>query len=139
MIVLDLMLPGMDGLTLCKKFREEADKQTPILMPTARDTLDDKLTGFKKGADDYLVKPFALEELSARITALAKRGLTTQNARLKIDELELDPGTMKVFREGKPIDLNRACMTIVEILMKAYLNVVKRQDLETALYFPVVL
>ncbi len=133
-IVLDLMLPGMDGLTLCKKYRQEADRQTPILMLTARDTLDDKLTGFETGADDYLVKPFALEELSARITALAKRGLKSQKAGLKVDNLEMDLGTMTVSREGKPIELNRACLTILRILMKAYPNVVKRQDLETALW-----
>jgi DNA-binding response OmpR family regulator len=133
-IVLDLMLPGMDGITLCKRFREEADKQTPILMLTARDTLDDKLVGFDSGADDYLVKPFALEELSARLTALAKRGLNAQKSILKVEDLELNLGTMTVAREGNPIDLNRACLTILQILMKSYPNMVKRQDLETALW-----
>ena len=133
-IVLDLMLPGMDGLTLCRKFREEADKQIPILMLTARDTLDDKLTGFNSGADDYLVKPFALEELSARLTALAKRGLNVPSAGLKVDDLELDLGTMTANREGKAIELSRACLTILQILMKAYPNVVRRNDLETALW-----
>ncbi|MDD9302905.1 MAG: response regulator [Desulfobacter sp.] len=72
-IVLDLMLPGMDGITLCKKLRRQADKQVPVIMLTARDTLDDKLVGFDSSADDYLVKPFALKELEARIRALAKR------------------------------------------------------------------
>jgi len=133
-IVLDLMLPGMDGITLCKRFREEADKQTPILMLTARDTLNDKLIGFDSGADDYLVKPFALEELSARITALAKRGLNAQKSTLIVEDLELNLGTMTVTREGKPIELNRACLTILRILMKSYPNMVKRQDLETALW-----
>ncbi len=133
-IVLDLMLPGMDGITLCKRYREEADKQTPILMLTARDTLDDKLVGFDSGADDYLVKPFALEELLARITALAKRGLNAQTSTLTVENLELNLGTMTVTREGKTIELNRACLTILQILMKSYPNVVKRQDLETALW-----
>ncbi len=133
-IVLDLMLPGMDGLTLCKKYRNEADRQTPILMLTARDTLDDKLTGFSSGADDYLVKPFALEELSARITALAKRGLKSQSSCLKIEDLELDLGTMTVSREGKAIELNRSCLTILQTLMQSYPNVVKRLDLETVLW-----
>lgn len=133
-IVLDLMLPGMDGITLCEKYRKEADRQTPILMLTARDTLDDKLVGFESGADDYLVKPFALEELSARITALAKRGSTAPNNSIKIDDLELDLGTMTVTREGQQIDLNRVCLKILQILMKAYPNIVKRQDLETALW-----
>ncbi len=72
-IVLDLMLPGMDGITLCQKLRREADKQVPVIMLTARDTLEDKLMGFDSGADDYLTKPFALKELDARVKALAKR------------------------------------------------------------------
>jgi DNA-binding response OmpR family regulator len=133
-IVLDLMLPGMDGLTLCRKYRDEANKQTPILMLTARDTLEDKLIGFKSGADDYLVKPFALEELSVRISALAKRGQKEQSLSLKVGDLELDLGTMIVFREGKSIELNRACLTILQLLMTAYPNIVKRQDLEIALW-----
>jgi len=133
-IILDLMLPGMDGITLCKKYREEAEDQTPILMLTARDTLDDKLIGFESGADDYLVKPFALEELAVRINALAKRGLKSGKNKLVVDQLELDPGTMSVTREGKPIELNRTCLTILNLLMKAYPNVVSRQNLETALW-----
>ncbi len=133
-IVRDLMLPGMDGITLCQRYREEAKRQTPILMLTARDTLDDKLVGFKSGADDYLVKPFALEELAARIIALTKRGQNADKASLIVDDLELDLGTMKVTREGTPIELNRSCLSILQILMKAFPNVVKRQDLETALW-----
>ena len=133
-IVLDLMLPGMDGLTLCKRYREDSGKQTPILMLTARDTLDDKLVGFQSGADDFLIKPFALEELSARLTALAKRGLQPLKTHLKVEDLELDLGTMTTTRAGKPIELNRACLTILQILMKSHPNIVKRQDLETALW-----
>ena len=72
-IVLDIMLPGMDGLTFCRKLREQGGKQTPILMLTARDTLSDKLEGFEAGADDYLVKPFELQELEARLGALVRR------------------------------------------------------------------
>jgi DNA-binding response OmpR family regulator len=72
-IVLDLMLPGMDGLSFCKKLRADANIDKPVLMLTARDTLDDKLKGFEAGADDYLVKPFALQELHARLQALYKR------------------------------------------------------------------
>ena len=99
-IILDLMLPGMDGITLCKKYREEVEGQTPILMLTARDSLDDKLTGFKSGADDYLVKPFELEELAVRIYALAKRGLKSGKNKLVVDRLELDLGTMSVTRDS---------------------------------------
>ncbi len=72
-IILDIMLPGMDGLTFCLKLREEGQKATPVLMLTARDTLSDKLEGFDAGADDYLVKPFELEELVARMQALVRR------------------------------------------------------------------
>ena len=72
-IVLDIMLPGMDGLTFCRKLREQGGKQTPILMLTARDTLADKLEGFEAGIDDYLVKPFELQELEARLGALVRR------------------------------------------------------------------
>ncbi len=133
-IVLDLMLPGMDGITLCQKLREEVGNQTPVLMLTARDTLDDKLVGFDSGADDYLVKPFALEELSARINVLAKRDRAQQSQVLKVEDLELDLGTMKVTRNSKSIELNRACLTILQILMKAHPNVVKRQELETVLW-----
>lgn len=133
-IILDLMLPGMDGLTLCKKLRQEAGKQTPVLMLTARDTLADKLEGFNTGADDYLVKPFALEELMARVYALAKRTLNTREQLLKVADLEMDPGTMCVNRQGKPVELNRTCLQILKILMEAHPNVVKRQQLETALW-----
>src|SRR5215469_13244063 len=73
-IVLDLTLPGMDGLELCRKLRQEARRQTPVLMLTARDALDQKLAGFDSGADDYMVKPFALQELEARLAVLARRG-----------------------------------------------------------------
>ena len=72
-IVLDLMLPGMDGLDVCRKLRQEAKKSTPVLMLTARDTLEDKVTGLDAGADDYLVKPFEVKELEARVRALIRR------------------------------------------------------------------
>jgi DNA-binding response OmpR family regulator len=133
-IVLDLMLPGMDGLTLCRKLREEADQQTPVLMLTARDALSDKLTGFEAGADDYLVKPFALEELHARVLALSKRKKAASRSALVVEDLEMDLGTMEITRSGEPIKLNRACVTILKILMKAHPNIVSRQELETALW-----
>ena len=73
LIVLDVMLPGIDGYTLCRRLREDARRETPVIMLTARDQLDDRLQGFKAGADDYLVKPFALSELTARIEAVLRR------------------------------------------------------------------
>ena len=82
-IVLDLNLPGMDGLEVCRKLRNEARKQTPVLMLTARDSLDNKLAGFDSGADDYLIKPFALQEVEVRLNALARRGRGRADARAR--------------------------------------------------------
>ena len=132
-IVLDLMLPGMDGITLCRKLRREADKQVPVIMLTARDTLDDKLLGFESGADDYLVKPFALKELDARIKVLAKRRVST-NKVLAVDDLRMDLGTFEVTRQGEKIDLNNTCSAILKLLMESAPNVVSRQDLENHLW-----
>jgi DNA-binding response OmpR family regulator len=133
-LILDIMLPGMDGITLCNKLREEGGKQTPVLMLTARDTLSDKLEGFKAGADDYLIKPFALQELEARIKALTKRAEIVEKPVLHVADLELDTGSMKVSRAGKPIDLNRACLKILQMFMQAYPNVVPRNEIEDMLW-----
>jgi len=133
-IVLDIMLPGMDGLTFCRKLRQEGGKRTPILMLTARDTLDDKLAGFESGTDDYLVKPFALEELTARLQALVRRGSPYAPELLRVADLELDTGGMKVRREGQTIELNRVCLFILTMLMKAHPNVVRRKDIEHDLW-----
>jgi DNA-binding response OmpR family regulator len=97
-IILDIMLPGMDGLTFCRKLREEGEKVTPVLILTARDTLSDKLEGFDAGADDYLVKPFELEELSARIQALVRRFDQAKKKSLRVGDLELDLGRMQVHK-----------------------------------------
>jgi DNA-binding response OmpR family regulator len=132
-IVLDLMLPGMDGITLCKKLRREADRQVPVIMLTARDTLDDKLLGFESGADDYLVKPFALKELDARIKALAKRRVSA-NKVLVVEDLRMDLGTFEITRQGEKIDLNNTCTAILKLLMESAPNVVSRQDLENHLW-----
>ena len=133
-IILDIMLPGMDGLTFCRKLRKEGEKETPVLMLTARDTLDDKLEGFDAGADDYLVKPFELEELSARIQALVRRSEHARKKLLRIGDLEMDLGKMQVQRTGRLIELNRACLKILTMLMQASPNVVSRQEIEHALW-----
>jgi DNA-binding response OmpR family regulator len=133
-IILDIMLPGMDGLTLCRKLKEESEKETPILMLTARDTLSDKLEGFDAGADDYLVKPFEFEELSARIQVLVRRSSHLKKKFIRIGDLEIDLGKMQVLRAGLPIDLNRACVTILTLLMKASPNVVSRKEIEHVLW-----
>jgi DNA-binding response OmpR family regulator len=129
-IVLDLMLPGMDGLEVCARLRE-AGVATPVLMLTARDTLADKLDGFGCGADDYLVKPFALPELEARLTALARRarGETTR-ARLAVADLALDPETLRVERGGRRIELAPIPLRILEVLMRRSPAVVRRAELE---------
>jgi len=133
-IVLDLSIPGMDGLTLCRKLRTEAGRQVPVLMLTARDTLTDKLQGFESGADAYLVKPFALEELMARIIALSKRATPNRQNVLTVGNLELDLGTMVVRRSGRTIDLNRICLQILTLLMQHSPNLLSKSQLETALW-----
>ena len=133
-IILDIMLPGMDGLAFCRKLREEGAKQTPVLMLTARDTLSDKLEGFEAGADDYLVKPFELEELSARILSLVRRTDHAMNKTIRVGELEIDLGKMRVIRAGRLIELNRVCLKILTMLMRASPNVVSRKEIENALW-----
>ena len=133
-IILDIMLPGMDGLTFCRKLRTEAGRDTPVLMLTARDTLEDKLEGFESGADDYLVKPFALQELGARVRALSMRGRRVRRSTLRVADLELDLGRMKTKRAGRPIKLNRVCLQILTMLMEAYPNVMSREEIEFALW-----
>ncbi len=128
-VVLDVMLPGMDGFAVCQRLRDDAKVATPIIMLTARDALDDKLTGFDAGADDYLVKPFDLPELAARIEALARRarGLT---ARYEIGELSLDADTLEVRRRGEPVALTGTAFEVLRVLMREHPRVVSRRELE---------
>jgi DNA-binding response OmpR family regulator len=129
-IVLDIMLPGMDGLALCRKLRDEAEKTTPILMLTAKDTLEDKLKGFDAGADDYLLKPFALEELEARLQALVRRSTRKASKIIEVGELRLDVKQRSVTRAGKPIKLNKTCFRILSELMRAAPDIVTREELQ---------
>jgi len=133
-MILDIMLPGMDGLTLCRELRRSATNAIPILMLTARDTLPDKIQGFESGTDDYLVKPFALVELELRCYALVRRNANAKKTVFKVADLEIDTATRKVQRSGKQIELNRACFSILEMLIKACPNVVLRNDMEYALW-----
>jgi DNA-binding response OmpR family regulator len=133
-IVLDLMLPGMNGLSLCQQLRADANIHTPVLMLTARDTLDDKLKGFEAGADDYLVKPFALQELHARLQALYKRSQQKNNKLLQVGDLTLDRLTWQVHRAGQRIDLHPAGMKLLQRLMEKAPSVVGRDDLEALLW-----
>ena len=133
-IVLDIMLPGMDGLTVCKKLREEAEKQTPVLMLTARDTLNDKLTGFGMGADDYLVKPFELQELEVRLLALQRRAAGATTKILRVSDLSFDLDTLTVKRQDKSITLTPTGLKILELLMRKSPHVVNRREIETLLW-----
>lgn len=133
-IVLDLMLPGMDGLSFCHKLRLEAKLQTPVLMLTARDTLDDKLKGFAAGADDYLVKPFALQELHARLQALYKRSHGKTDNLLTVADLTLNKSTLQVHRGGQRLDVNPTCLKLLQRLMEQAPAVVMRDELETLLW-----
>ena len=134
-IVLDLMLPALDGLALCRKLREEAKRDTPVLMLTARDQLDDKIEGFRAGADDYLVKPFALKELEIRLEALRRRGTSTVTSRaLKVGDLEFDPDTQIVKRGGQRLELNPSLRRILGVLMTNTNRVVRRDELEATLW-----
>lgn len=129
-IVLDLMLPGMDGLELCRKLRQEARKHTPVLMLTARDSLQQKLAGFETGADDYMVKPFALQELEARLQVLVRRSKPQQARILHVADLSFNLDTLVVTRQEKSIQLNPIALKILQCLMEASPSVVTRQELE---------
>ena len=133
-IVLDLNLPGMDGLEVCRKLRQEARKQTPVLMLTARDALENKLDGFEAGADDYLVKPFALQEVDARLAVLLRRGKGPQSRILNVADLEYNLDTLEVRREGKLLQLNPTALKILQSLMESSPSVVTRQELETRVW-----
>lgn len=133
-IVLDLMLPGLDGLEVCERLRSQAGKDTPIIMLTARDTLDDKLAGFAVGTDDYLIKPFDLPELEARLQALITRARAGFQTQLSVGPLTYDTTTLTIIREGQNIQLNPACRTILEMLMRASPKAVSRERLERALW-----
>lgn len=134
-IVLDLMLPGLDGLTLCRRLREEAGRATPVLMLTARDSLDDKIAGLEAGADDYVVKPFALREVEARLHVLARRARApSPQRRLVVGDLEFDTGTFEVVRGGRPVDLPRIPLQLLELLMRASPRVLSREELERGVW-----
>jgi DNA-binding response OmpR family regulator len=127
-ILLDLMLPGRDGLQILKTLRARGDK-TPVLILTARDTLDDRVRGLDSGADDYLVKPFAFEEVLARIRALLRRGRVNEPSRLQVGDLELDIVTRKVRRGGRPVELTVREFELMEYLMRHQGQIVSRGTL----------
>jgi len=134
-ILLDLILPGMDGITLCRHLRERTGTATPVLMLTARDTLDDKIAGLEAGADDYLVKPFALREVAARVLALARRAQATVTAGpLRVADLSFDTVTFRITRAGRDIALPPIPLRMLEALMRASPRVLGREELERAVW-----
>lgn len=117
LVVLDVLMPGLDGVTVCRRLRASGDP-TPILMLTARDAVSDRVVGLDAGADDYLTKPFALEELLARVRALLRRSYSEREGSLRIDDLELNPRTRQVTRRGRAMELTRTEFALLELLMR---------------------
>jgi DNA-binding response OmpR family regulator len=132
-IVLDLMLPHKDGLAVCRDLRNRRIN-TPILMLTARDALDDRVRGLDSGADDYLVKPFEVDELRARIRALLRRESPSKSALLQVGDLCLDPATHAVERAGKPIDLTSKEYALLEYFMRHPNHLISREMAEAHLW-----
>jgi len=128
LIVLDWMLPGKDGLTLCRDLRQRGCK-TPVLMLTARDALGDRVAGLNTGADDYLTKPFAFDELLARVRALLRRSEIMRPVVLALADLSLDPQSQRVTRGGTVLDLTHKEFAILQILMRHAGEVVSRSRL----------
>ncbi len=128
LILLDLGLPGRDGLQILTTLRSKGVK-TPVLVLTARDTLQDRVAGLDSGADDYLVKPFAFAELLARIRALMRRGRTAESPRLAVGDLMMDLITRKVTRGGQPVELTVREFELLEYLMRYEGQVVSRETL----------
>ena len=134
-IVLDVMLPGIDGLNVCRRLRQESLNDVPVLMLTARDTLSDKLSGFGHGADDYLVKPFDLEELEARLTALIRRQTRSiPKDHLEVAGLSFDVTTLLVTRDGIELTINPIGLKILGLLMRRSPSVVLRRDIEREIW-----
>jgi DNA-binding response OmpR family regulator len=132
-IVLDVMLPKRDGLDVLRTLRAQG-KPTHVLLLTARDTVADRVTGLGAGADDYLVKPFALEELLARVAALCRRAYGTKQPRLVIGDLEIDPAARTVRRAGQAIELTAREYQLLEYLARRGGEVVSRADIEAHIY-----
>ncbi len=132
-VVLDIMLPGIDGLEVCKRLRRDAQSQVPIIMLTARDQLPDKLEGFEAGADDYLVKPFDMSELVARIEAVVRRAKGVSSI-YSVGDLTMDTETMEVVRGTVAIKLSKTLFEILRVLMRESPRVVPREQIEREIW-----
>lgn len=127
-VVLDWELPTMDGVSVCRSLRERG-RWVPIIMLTAHREIDERVTGLRAGADDYLTKPFAIAELTARIEAVARRAPVERPTTLRVGDLELDPGARTVTRAGTPIALRPKELALLELLMRRAGQVVPRADI----------
>lgn len=132
-IILDIMLPGKDGLEVCRDLRNRRIN-TPILMLTARDTVEDRVTGLDSGADDYLVKPFAMQELRARLRALLRRESEDKSGQLHLADLTLDPATRFVSRGGQPIELTSREYSLLEYFMRNPNRLITREMAENHIW-----
>jgi len=132
-IVLDLMLPGLDGMRVLRRLREEG-RDTHVLILTAKDTVKDRVHGLEEGADDYLVKPFAMEELVARIAALARRTYGQKSARIEVGDLVIDTPTKTVTRGGEAITLTAREYALLEYLAMRRGELVSRTEIEEHIY-----
>lgn len=131
LMILDVMLPGIDGLELCRSFREKINLTMPIIMLTARDTVDDKIAGLDSGADDYLVKPFSILELEARVKAqLRRHQKSLVGGEVVVEDLMLDTETLTVKRQQKEIALTPTNFKLLSLLMRSSPSVVRREDIE---------
>jgi DNA-binding response OmpR family regulator len=136
-VILDHQLPGLTGMEICQKLRAGIAQQLPVLMLTAADSLEDRLAGFAAGVDDYLVKPFALPELEARLRALIRRAEgrpALAAARLIFEDVEMDLSRREVLRAGRPLQLTRMAFAILEILLRRAPAIVTREELERTLW-----
>ncbi|MCI0912346.1 response regulator transcription factor [Pseudomonas putida] len=133
-IILDIMLPGIDGNEICHLLRMRSRSPAAIIMLTARDELDDRLMGFKAGADDYVVKPFAMAEILARLEAILFRRTGHNGRKLQLLDLEIDLDTLEVHRGNMLVNLSSANLKILELLMRSSPAIVKRQTLEALLW-----
>lgn len=132
-IVLDIMLPGKDGLAVCRDLRKKRNR-TPILMLTARDTIEDRVTGLDSGADDYLVKPFAIQELRARLRALLRRESDERSGLLTCSDLVLDPATHEVTRAGQTVELTSKEFALLEYFLRNQNRLLTREMCENHIW-----
>jgi len=128
-IILDIMMPGLNGLDTCLAIREQSNRYIPIIMLTARDAISDKVTGFEVGADDYLTKPFALAELEVRCMALSRRHQLNQQKIANVGELEIDFGKNEIWRNKIKLNVNATHFKILSVLIRAHPKVVSRSEL----------